>query len=256
MPLIGSTRVGAGSTYQRRRAEQSAAPRVRSWSFSRWNEYETCPLKYKLKAIDKLVEPSSPALERGNRIHDAIEEYVKGKTKTLDVHAQEPARKKIETHRKLYAKEPQKVTINDTWAFRKDWSLTTWNDWDGCWLRVKVDFAHYNTRTGVVNVDDYKSGKFRAQKNDEYLLQLNLYCTTALAIHGGAKRATSSLIYVDNGEIFVPDADYRESELSKLQADWERRVSKMFNDTQFLPRPGSHCQFCHFRKENGGPCTI
>ena len=52
--------------------------RVTAWSYSRYALYELCPLKFKLKHIDKIPEPGSPAMERGDRIHKGVAAYVTG----------------------------------------------------------------------------------------------------------------------------------------------------------------------------------
>ena len=49
-----------------------------SWSFSRYQDYKSCPAKAKYKHIDKLKEPPSPAMERGAAIHNLCEQYVRG----------------------------------------------------------------------------------------------------------------------------------------------------------------------------------
>ena len=59
---------------------------IKSCSPSRLNDYESCPLKAKLKMIDKIPEPERPlppgktehANDRGTRIHGEIEAFVKG----------------------------------------------------------------------------------------------------------------------------------------------------------------------------------
>ena len=40
-------------------------------------------------------------------------------------------------------------------------------------------------------------------------------------------------------------------------AGWFAKASSaLLTDTLFAPRPGPYCRWCHFRKENGGPCTF
>ena len=56
----------------------AVAQRITSWSFSRWNVYNTCPAQAKYKFIDKLPEPGSPAMDRGSAIHKGVEQYILG----------------------------------------------------------------------------------------------------------------------------------------------------------------------------------
>ena len=59
-------------------AAQGFAPKPTTiqgpWSYSRLTTWEQCPLKAKLKYIDGLKEPGSPAMDRGTAIHKDAEE--------------------------------------------------------------------------------------------------------------------------------------------------------------------------------------
>lgn len=234
--------------------------KITSWSISRLNEYEKCPLSAKLKFIDKMKTPGSPAMDRGSRIHDEAKAYIMGIGRVV------PKDLKLATDllKRLRAKfkaDPASMEVEETWAFRKDWSGTVYNDWDGCWLRVKLDVAE---RDGdEISVWDWKSGKFSTYKNEEYNDQLRLYGLGALLRYtknvGPGLKIHPRLVYTDEGvtwpkneavEEFVP------KDVKPLQKDWERRVKPMFNDTKFAPKPNRLCGYCHFRKENGGPCQF
>ena len=64
----------------------SEPKKIRSWSYSRLLDFEACPLKAKLKIIDKIPEPerelppgkTEHANDRGTRIHLECENFVKG----------------------------------------------------------------------------------------------------------------------------------------------------------------------------------
>lgn len=229
---------------------------VKSWSFSRWNEYRGCPAKFKYKALDKLPEPPSPAMERGTAIHKLAEDYTNGKLRTL------PAELKLFKD-EFKALRGQKVKmVEEQWAFKSDWSLTKWNDWSGCWLRVKLDVAYINAEHNALVPIDHKTGKFRDEKNDEYLLQLDLYGVAGFAQVPTVDVVSPRLWYIDQGRVFPdPDANDAEEEIEYFPKDiklmrkkWEDRVKPMFMDRTFKPTPGDACRFCHFRKSNGGPC--
>ena len=42
---------------------------VTAWSYSRYADYTQCPLKFKLKHIQRLPTKGSPAMDRGSAIH-------------------------------------------------------------------------------------------------------------------------------------------------------------------------------------------
>lgn len=231
---------------------------LKSWSFSRYSLYQQCPLKCKLIHIDKLKEPPSPALERGVRIHEIAENYIKG---TLP---EEPFpeelrlfRTEIKKLRKAY--KIGDVSVEEQWGFTKDWKLTRWDDWANCWLRIKIDVATWGAKFTRL-IKDWKTGKFRPDKNAEYIEQLELYSLGSMLAEE-SKSVKARLVYLDEGVVF-PDPQGRKGEalgwtradVPALQAKWEDRVRPMLADTIFAPRPNRFCGWCHFRKANGGPC--
>ena len=142
---------------------------ITSWSFSRYSTYQSCAFKAYLTIIEKLKEPKNAAMERGTGIHDGAEKYLKGELKALpkEMAGFKALAKRLRDKRK---KEPDSVIIEDMWVFKKDWTPTVWNDWNGAWVRIKVDVAE---RTGnVVNIGDWKSGKFRPDNLQDYIEQL------------------------------------------------------------------------------------
>ena len=226
---------------------------ITSWSFSRWNTWEECGYKAKLKFLEKLPEPGSPAMDRGNLCHKALENYIKGYAAKLVL--EKPCQpkafgklfKQLRDQRKA---SPSSVFVEDTFAFRSDWSETTWDSWDDCWLRVKIDCGAVNNND--IALYDWKTGRFREQNSGKYATQLGLYALGTLIKFPGAT-VTPSLVYLDEGIQYSPRT-YNASDLPKLRKEWEARVAPMLKDKRFDPKPNSLCRFCTFRKDNGGPC--
>lgn len=243
-----------------------------SWSFSRYSDYQTCPLKAKLKHLDKLKEPSSAPMERGAAIAKLCEAYVKGhdeqgnKVSTKLPEELKGFAPEFRLLRKRYAKAAQKeVIVEDTWAFRKDWTKTTWDDWNGCWLRVKLDVATFEDGGETILVTDWKTGKYRPEEVEKYAEQLELYALAGLILHPHVKTVKARLGFLDH-DVFHPAAEdtkerdrftFTQADVPRLKAEWLRRVLPMMSDTVFAPRPNRWCSFCHFRKSNtlarGGP---
>lgn len=224
---------------------------LKSWSFSRYSLYQQCPLKCKLIHIDKLKEPPSAALERGVRIHELAENYIKG------VLPEDPMPeelrlfdKEIKSLRKAYTKK--KAMVEEQWAFDSAWKAVGW--FVG-WLRVKIDVARLKGKK--LDMTDWKTGKFRDAKNVEYTEQLELYALAALLVSKNIESVQSRLAYLDEGVIFPSRGKpmvWTRADIPALQAKWSDRVRPMLADTTFAPRPNKFCAWCHFRKANGGPC--
>ena len=230
---------------------------ITSWSFSRFSDYRQCPAKAKFKYVLKLQEPSNAAMARGNEIHKAAEEYIKGKKRTL--HEELHRFKDLFTRlRTTYKKKIRTMDVEETWAFTKEWAKTRYDDWTGCHVRIKMDCAvqdEENPSTLVIH--DWKTGRFRDEQNEAYLLQLSLYAVGAMHTHSHIKTVVPTLNYTDHGVVYPsPDkaVSYKRKELPMLTKDWERRVKPMLSDTVFAPTPSDLCRWCHYRKANGGPC--
>lgn len=227
-----------------------------SWSFSRYGDYKTCPHKFYLKHILRLKEPPSPAMARGAAIHTMCENYIKGTLAKLPVELKE-FKDFFTEMRARYKKRAMPMVVEDQWAFTKAWDQTQWNDWVGCWVRIKLDIA-YQQDAESLDIEDFKTGKQRDEDEASYLEQLQLYATAGFLMMPHIKKITPRLRYLDQGTLYPPADEapivYLREELPKLLKLWESKVKKMMADTTFKATPNNKCRFCHFRKENGGPC--
>jgi hypothetical protein len=214
---------------------------ITSWSYSRYSTYTACPAKAKYKFLDKLPEPPSAAMERGNTIHKLAEGYTKGLIKTLP-----PELRLFENEfEELKKSNP---SVEESWAFTKDWLKTIWNDWANCALRIKID-AHC-VDGDTLYIIDHKTGK----KREGYDEQLSLYAAPAPLLYPHIKKIFTQLWFLDSGETVTNEYDAKDA--PKLRKDWDKKVVKMLNDTRFAPKPGNECRWCTFSKSKGGPCKF
>lgn len=245
--------------------------RLTSWSFSRWGQYEKCPLAAKFKFIDKLPEPGSDAMARGDAIHKAANAYIMGQSARLpaELKAHGDYFRELRKRYKAYtsgSRAARLIETEQTWAFRSDWTLTTWDDWNGCWLRIKTDIAYmeavHDPTLGQINtlyVDDLKTGKKRDEMIEDYMKQLELYAVGGLVQHAGVvHHVIPRLVFVDYdpANAIVVGPTYNRSDIPRLQKEWGRRTAKMLKDETFKPRAGDHCRWCHFSKAKGGQCKF
>lgn len=231
--------------------------KITAWSFSRYSTYKQCPLKLKFTAIDRLKEPKNPAMERGAQIHELAEQYLKGKIARLppELKLFEAEFKKLKAQ---YKKKINGMVVEDNWSFTKDWDETAWDDWVGCWVRIKLDCAHHEDDV-TLRIRDWKTGKFRPELNEEYMEQLELYALSALLLHEHIERVIPELDYLDEGSVYPPKGEefvFTRADIPRLKKLWEKRVKAMMNDTTFAPRPNDKCRWCFFGqsgKAKGGP---
>jgi CRISPR/Cas system-associated exonuclease Cas4 (RecB family) len=213
-----------------------------AWSYSRLSTYTDCPRKAKYKFLDKLEEPGSSALERGSAIHKLAEEYANGRLKTL------PAELKAFKAEFEYVKKVLPVT-EQQWAFDKDWVESDWFA-KNTWARMVVDLYYTEPKDdSKLVIIDHKTGKI----NPAHKEQLGLYALGGMCKDEKIQKVEVKLWYLDHGEevaeMFVRSADF-----TGLKAHWNKAVKPMMSDKKFAPRPGNACKWCHFKKNNGGPC--
>jgi len=214
---------------------------ITAWSFSRYNTYQQCPFKLKCSAVLKLKEPETEPMLKGQRVHKAGEDYVKGIAKKLD-----PAFKLFKPQ--MLELRKAKAQTELSWGFTKTWEPCGFFD-KGVWCRIKTDVLE-TLPSGVVRVIDYKTGSMYPEHAD----QLGLYALGAFKMTPTLKSAQCEDWYLDNGqrsfEVFEAKG------MKKLQATWEKKVAPMLADERLLPTKNKWCGRCHYRKANGGPCEL
>lgn len=234
-------------------------PRITSWSFSRYSTYKICPQKLRFSAIAKILEPPHPSMQRGSDIHKLAEQFITGAIPTLPSELAEFA-KLFQDLRHRYTKNPAEVIVESQWAFTRDWALTAWDDWQNCYIRVKVDVAYFEGPSHMV-VIDWKTGKFRYNQNAEYTEQLELYALSALLQYPELETVETKLVYLDQAVVYPWNGSenvYTRDDAARLKATWEQRTAAMMDDNDLAPRKNWLCKYCFYRKANaangGGQC--
>lgn len=229
-----------------------------SWSFSRYSDYRKCPLAFKLKHLDKIAEPKNDAMMRGNLIHKMAEDYIKGAGGPKVPNELLAFADVFKSLRKLYKSRTAGIVVEDDWAFTNAWDRTTWNDWVGCWVRIKLDCAG-NEDPDVLHIRDWKTGKYREEQNEEYVEQLELYALAGLLLHPHVKEVRPELIYLDVPMVYPPvgrELVFTRADIEPLKKLWAKRTKAMFTDKRFAPKPNDKCRFCFYGQAGiakGGP---
>jgi CRISPR/Cas system-associated exonuclease Cas4 (RecB family) len=216
---------------------------ITAWSYSRYRDYIECPFKAKLKYVDKLKEPPSKAMERGSTIHKLAEEYVGGSLPTFPAEL-ELFRTEIEE-----LKGTDGVLVELEKAFTKTWIATDWFSRDA-WLRVKYDVEYFDPSTNETVIIDYKTGRYNPGTYDD---QLSIYALCGL-LDMPCASVSAQLWFLDTGDIVAHKYVLEEKHI--LLKTWSKATENMLNDTTFKPTPGAGCQWCAFKKANGGPCQF
>lgn len=224
--------------------------KVTAWSYSRYAAYANCPLQFAEKFLTGWKDPGSPAMDRGNDIHKASAAFVSNVADTLPREAmQNPV--VLQTMQEIRSVPTDKKQVEQQWGYTSDFKATGWFGAD-TWFRSVLDAGvMYDDLT--YELVDWKTGK-RYGSNDEQME------TQALAVMGRfapVKHVTTRLVYIDEaGSNPFEFAEFPATHKEKLAAKWRNKVSPMFNDTVFAPRPNDKCRFCHFSRDKGGKCAF
>jgi len=219
---------------------------VKSWSFSRWDLHHTCPLRFKLKYLDKLPEPTPAAFLRGRKVHAAIANYLQAAQDWPGARNEAEAAAGKAWPLLQQVRQFDNRVVEQEWGYTVKWEPTAWFG-ATTWFRSVLDVGIiYDDNTA--EVVDWKTGKPRGTYGSE----MELF---AISLMQRAKHVTSvstRLAFTDTKhEEF--DEFTREA-LPSLIAKWNRQVAPMFEDTTYLPRPNEGCKWCNFSKSKGGQC--
>ena len=249
----------------------AAAPARRpALSPSRASDFKQCPLLYRLRAIDRLPEPSSPAQVRGSVVHGALERLYAlpavdrdpDTAMTLiepawaDVAASRPdvagdldpdvRTKLLEEARTLlsgyYRLEDPTRFDPESCEQRVEVELS-----DGTLLRGFVDRIDV-AATGELRVVDYKTGRAPAVARElaeaKAMFQMKFYAV-ALLRSRGVLAARLRLLYLADGQVldYTPDLDELLRFEKTLMAMWHAiRTAGVTGD--FRPNPSRMCDWC------------
>ncbi len=215
------------------------------YSYSRLSTFTQCPAKYNWSYVDKVdVERiSSPAMERGTKIHNSLEAFVKRETEILHPDIHEHYGQFMFSIRENYECFPE-----SRWAF--DWLLRPCAyDEPMCMIRGFMDLK-FVPENDNVQVYEYKTGKIY----DEHAHQRWIYGVAALLEHPEKKGVDVTTVYLDqkkNVKTFYPSHMLRE--YKPMLIDEIREVDEC---EEFIPKPQFLCRWCNFSKQNGGPCSF
>ena len=228
---------------------------IKAWSFSRLAIFEQCKLRTKLAYIDRIPEPERPlppgktehANDRGSRIHDAAELFVRGGVELLP--ELRSFRAEFLRLRDLFAEG--KVGLEGEWAIDHDWVPTQWNS-SNCWGRIKLDaFVQLNKKHGVVI--DYKTGK-RYGNEIKHAEQCQLYQLAAFMRYPDLEVIDVELWYTDQDEI--AHMRYTREQGLRFFNKFNNQANLMTTMTEFPANPNIFsCKWCPYGPRGTGHCT-
>jgi RecB family exonuclease len=220
---------------------------IKQVSFSRLTDFEKCRYLARLKYIDKVPEPPRPlpegktehANERGTRVHESAELFVKGGVELVPELT--ACRERFEELKRLYATGA--VELEGEWAFTLDWTPVAWGA-ENAWVRMKLD-ALVCTGPSTARVIDYKTGR-RNGNEVKHTEQGQLYQLGTFMRHPDLDAIEVEFWYVDLNEYDVKK--YTRAQGIAYLEKYQKRLLAMSECTDFKPNPNVYsCKYCPYR---------
>lgn len=217
---------------------------IMSGSYSRLIDFESCPLKAKFKYVDKIQLPKEDKetpLDRGSRIHQYAEDFVRGKIELAH---------ELRNFEKEYLKlneefDAGRVELEQMWCYDRGWCPVDPDDFANTFVRIKVD-ALWNIAPGRAVVIDYKTGK-RVGNEVKHNEQLLLYQLGAFLRDEALQQVDVELWYLDQNEV-PPPKKFKRAQGLKFLKNFNQRMLDMVTATEFPARPSVHnCMFCPYK---------
>lgn len=250
-----------------RRGTPVDGERVRAaLSPSRVGDFLACPLLYRLRSIDRLPEPASPAAARGTLVHRVLEllfdlpaaERTPQRADDLlepawaELSAAEPALAEVHSEewwvscREVIARyfaleDPQRLEPAE-----RELYVETLTD-SGLLMRGVVDRVD-RAADGAVRIVDYKTSRSPGEAYEATaLFQLKFYAYVLWRTQGVVP-ALLQLIYLGNSEVlrYAPEEQELLAAERKVQAVWSA-IREATDAGVFEPRRGRGCDWCAHR---------
>lgn len=214
---------------------------IKSWSFSRLQDWKSCKLRAYLKHAKRIPDPNpSPAADRGSVIHQMAEDFVRGDITVLPVELAffEGEFKSLAA---TYKRSPGAIELEGEWGLDRDWNQV---DYKGAWGRIKLDLF-YRMGKSHAAVVDYKTGRKDGNEN-KHAEQLQFYATVSFCRFDWLETVDAELYYVDKNELTKITFE-RQKAFSRYLPHWNDLAIEMTEAIDFPPNPNiNSCKYCSF----------
>lgn len=224
-------------------------------SHSRLSDFNQCPLKFKLKYIDKAenfaIDDSNKSIHlvRGQNVHKALENYlIKRKAgqsadslKSNNLKEVNDTIPLIEQYIEFFGLDnmhPEKqICIKDDW---------TEDSWFSKAAYYRGIFDLIGISPNVAFIGDYKTGKFTDYTPQNGMGQLELSSAIALSIFD-VEKVDNSYLYVDHKK--VVSKTYTQADRIRLVEHFEAEHLKVNEEADFDPCKNQYCRWCEATKD-------
>lgn len=217
-------------------------------SWSRLSDYHQCPLKFKLKYLDKhplFKEEStaSPHLVRGSNVHKALENYVIQSTSNGELEVKITSLPEVEATKPFVDRFLNNYTtvIPETQiAINRNWERVEWFSRDA-YYRAILDLIAL--RPSDVAIIDYKTGKMRDYDGGPSGKgQLHLSGAISLHLWPDIPEVSTTYAYVDHRQTITKK--FTQADRQELREHFDEEHNRVNSDTKFRPTVNEFCKWC------------
>lgn len=222
----------------------TSAP-IKSWSFSRLQDWDRCKLAAYLKHGERIPDPNPmTAADRGSLIHEMAEKFVRGESKSMgrELAAFEGEFISLQAS---YKRNPGLMEMENEWGLDHDWKPAPYKT---AWGRVKLDLM-YVMEPGYSAIVDYKTGR-KFGNEPKHASQLQFYSTVAFTRYEWLQRTTGEIWYLDQNEMLSINYE-RETAFRRYLPFWNQKAIEMTTAVAFPPNPNIiSCKYCPYGKDD------
>ena len=219
---------------------------VPTTSFSSLSNFEKCPHHLFLSKVEKCPDVAGPAADRGSKIHDKAEQFIKGESGD---ELPKELMKFEELFQDLRAKYPDgAIHVEEDWAFTRGWEVTGWSD-SNTWLRMKLDALNLESPTSAI-VYDWKTGQ-KFGNEVKHGQQALLYVIATFVKWPHLEFVEANMVYTDKG--LKMTTAYSRDQAMLFFDRYNLRFNQATTCVEFKPTPNaSSCRWCpHARLQEG-----
>ena len=228
---------------------------IHNWSPSKVKTFAECKLRFQLQYGQKIPEPPRElkpgqtefANDRGTRIHQAAEDYVRGKI-PFPIELIK-FRTEFESLKMLFYRGM--AQFEGEWAHDTEWDIVPWKSKEA-WLRLKIDaLVHLSEFEAVVI--DYKTGK-KFGNEISHAEQTQSYAVVTFLRYPKLELIHTELWYLDLDDVTI--TTFTRSQALRLKPAMERKGHAITDCRVFPANPSVFtCKYCPYGSWGTGHCT-